>query len=295
LGAPLRCRSSAAAGAVRGSPVAVRAAVATDVKEQLKIELASGKNRAVINELLLSLEASNPTAAPTRSPLITGDWEFAYNAGVAPGPVPSPTRPLALAMYAGGFSPGTFGLSVAEMLPKEVLTTEDFKLSIAGMGPYISTASISVKLFGRSFDVKVKCNLTAESDRRLHETYKSLEVYGRATEVPASLQYDRRMYISYLDDDLMIARDETGAPDVLYRIAPGKGVDVAQNPSVDETPVTASVSPEAMLNAVVTPTITEEPAAEPEMAEPEMEVLDAEPVEEDDKDSKVNGKKGGKK
>lgn len=162
------------------------------------------------------------------------------------------------------------------MLPKEVLTTEDFKLSIAGMGPYISTASISVKLFGRcapssapparcmcriphpglspcllglprcspmrmrkcqsncqsfcqstcqyawcenscskaprpestlsasiglppgcnratveagacsarrSFDVKVKCNLTAESDRRLHETYKSLEVYGRATEV----------------------------------------------------------------------------------------------------------------
>lgn len=112
---------------------------------------------------------------------------------------------------------------------------------------------------------------------------------------PASLQYERRMYISYLDDDLMIARDETGAPDVLYRIAPGKGVDVAQNPSVDETPVTASVSPEAMLNAVVTPTITEEPAAEPEMAEPEMEVLDAEPVEEDDKDSKVNDKKGGKK
>lgn len=115
LGAPLRSRSSAAAGAVRGSPVAVRAAVATDVKEQLKIELASGKNRAVINELLLSLEASNPTAAPTRSPLITGDWEFAYNAGVAPGPVPSPTRPLALAMYAGGFSPGTFGLSVSAL------------------------------------------------------------------------------------------------------------------------------------------------------------------------------------
>lgn len=35
---------------------------------------------------------------------------------------------------------------------------------------------------------------------------------------PASLQYERVMFISYLDEDMMIARDETGAPDILFRI-----------------------------------------------------------------------------
>jgi len=66
--------------------------------------------------------------------------------------------------------------------------------------------------------VKVNCELEAESDVRLRETYKSLEVYGRFVEVPASLQYERTMFISYLDDDMMVARDETGAPDILFRI-----------------------------------------------------------------------------
>lgn len=35
---------------------------------------------------------------------------------------------------------------------------------------------------------------------------------------PASLQYERTMFISYLDDEIMVARDETGAPDIMYRI-----------------------------------------------------------------------------
>ena len=36
---------------------------------------------------------------------------------------------------------------------------------------------------------------------------------------PASLQYERVMFISYLDEDLMISRDESGAADVLFRVA----------------------------------------------------------------------------
>lgn len=268
----------AAAAGRRGAPVAVRAAVATDAKDQLKLEIASGKNRTVINELLLQLEGANPTPTPTRSELLTGDWQFAYNAGVAPGPVPSPTRPLALAMYAGGFSPGTFGLAVADMLPKELVTTEDFKLNISGIGPYVSTASIRVKLLGRSFAVKVNCDLTPESDLRIHETYKSLEVYGRFTEVPASLQYERTMFISYLDEDLMIARDETGAPDVLYKIPPPDADNVPQNKSAEEVPTAAAVAPESLIDTepVDADESTARAGAEPKEPEEAMvEVMDA--------------------
>ena len=87
-----------------------------DLKSQLKTELEGAQSRPIINELLLQLEAKNPTPAPTDSPLLTGSWKFAYNGSIAPGLVPSPTRPLALAMYAGGFSPGNFGLAVRPLL-----------------------------------------------------------------------------------------------------------------------------------------------------------------------------------
>mmetsp|Transcript_7607 Transcript_7607/g.18248 ORF Transcript_7607/g.18248 Transcript_7607/m.18248 type:complete len:425 (-) Transcript_7607:59-1333(-) len=217
-----------------------------EVKEALRRELDGPRSRAVINEILLKLEWKNPTPAPTKSEVLTGGWKFAYYGGIAPGLASSPTRPLALALYAGGFSPGAFGLAVslpvvvdfdvlclrplpfqpnltlasqvADLLPKNVVETQDFTLCIAGIDPFVSTASINVKTLGRTIPVKVNCELEAESDVRLRETYKSLEVYGRFVEVPASLQYERTMFISYLDDDMMVARDETGAPDILFRI-----------------------------------------------------------------------------
>ena len=62
------------------------------------------------------LESTNPTADPATSPLLNGVWDVAFQ-GYAPGPLPSPTRPLALALYAGGFTPGIAGLAAARLLP----------------------------------------------------------------------------------------------------------------------------------------------------------------------------------
>lgn len=104
---PRRLRSSHARGR------AVRVAAATgDAKAALLAEVDGKQSRTALAELVLDLEAENPTPEPARSPLLAGQWRFAYSGGVAPGPVPSPTRPIALAMYAGGFTPGTLGLSV---------------------------------------------------------------------------------------------------------------------------------------------------------------------------------------
>ena len=97
---------------INRSNVAICAA-RDDAKVALMAELDGAQSRAVLAELVIALEAENPTESPTSSELLAGQWKFAYSGGVAPGLVPSPTRPIALAMYAGGFTPGTLGLSVS--------------------------------------------------------------------------------------------------------------------------------------------------------------------------------------
>lgn len=66
-----------------------------DTKSQVKdelIELVSGgflstsaRKRALVSELLLKLEALNPTEAPAYSPLLNGPWMFLYTGGISPG------------------------------------------------------------------------------------------------------------------------------------------------------------------------------------------------------------------
>ena len=47
--------------------------------------VSSNKKRLMINELLLKLEATNPTASPAYSPLLNGPWQFIYTGGISPG------------------------------------------------------------------------------------------------------------------------------------------------------------------------------------------------------------------
>jgi hypothetical protein len=53
----------------------------------------SESTRTTINEVLLKLEAMNPTKEPTLSPLLNGVWELRYAAGYSSeSTLPSPTR-----------------------------------------------------------------------------------------------------------------------------------------------------------------------------------------------------------
>ena len=53
--------------------------------------------------------------------------------------------------------------------------------------------------------------------------------FGRDVDVPANLRYSRKLYVTFLDDELMIMRDESGVPDVLLRKGAPEGA-----PTVDE-------------------------------------------------------------
>ena len=59
-------------------------------KEALKAEIADGMtggtpDKAVVGEILLALEAQNPTRSPATSALLNGKWKFLYASGASPG------------------------------------------------------------------------------------------------------------------------------------------------------------------------------------------------------------------
>ena len=69
----------------------------------------------------------------------------------------------------------------------------------------------------------------------LRETHTEVDAFGRTISLPAALQYTRRMYVSYVDDELLVVKDESGIPDILLRkakpdfIAPDEGVPSTDN------------------------------------------------------------------
>lgn len=176
------------------------------------------ETRAKINEVLLKLEAMNPTESPASSPLLNGVWNLKYAAGYDEDwALPSPTRQLALFLYSGGYSPGLFALSLASSLPSNLVEVGDLEISISRDQPRIE-ANVDVSLFGGvSNKVTVKAGLDSSSDVRLTETYESATVLGNSIDLPQAVQYSRDLYVTYLDEDVLVIRDGSGVPEILMR------------------------------------------------------------------------------
>ena len=179
---------------------------------------ASSETRTAINEVLYKLEALNPTQNPTMSSLINGVWELRYVGGYAPEfTLPSPTRQLALFLYSGGYSPGIFALGLAQKLPPQLVEVGELDITITRDQPRVE-ATVALKLFGGTeASVSVKTKLEVESDIRLRETYESATVMEQQLQLPEALQYTRDLYVTYVDDDLLVVRDGSGVPEVLVR------------------------------------------------------------------------------
>jgi PAP_fibrillin len=190
-----------------------------DLMPELGVE-ASEATRSQINEILLKLEALNPTTDPALSPLLNGVWELRY-AGLytsdgALGAF-SPTRQLALFVYSGGYSPGLFALELASKLPSQLVSVGSLDILISRAQPRVEgKVQVSSVLMGES-SVAVKSKLDVVSGIRLRETYESATVLGQQLELPEFAKYSRELYVTYLDEDLLVVRDGSGVPELLVR------------------------------------------------------------------------------
>ena len=179
---------------------------------------ASETTRASVLELLAKLEPANPTQAPATSPLLNGCWTVVYT-GYAPGPLNSPTRPIALALYAGGYTPGLAGLAIADSLPDALVSTGELTVTISRDQPRVEAGTTLSLVGAGARDVKVTASLEAETAMRLKETYDSFDVGTGKRQFPEPLKYTRKVYLTYLDDELLVARDDSGVPSILLRKA----------------------------------------------------------------------------
>jgi hypothetical protein len=204
-------------------PSAFSAASELEAKKQAvfnALEVGSdATTRAALATALPQLEASNPTKEPALSPMIVGKWNIRYTGAVAMGPVDSPTREIALMMYAAGFSPGVAALSLANRLPDNLVQVKAVGLEIPTL-PGESTATLGLSILNGQTEgnVELKCELVATGPSKLTETGKEVRYDGGTpVQVPVQFQYARDLVVTYVDEQLLVVRDATGSPDILVR------------------------------------------------------------------------------
>jgi len=79
-------------------------------------------------------------------------------------------------------------------------------------------AKIGVKFFGGAEnDVVVKAKLDVGTGKRITETYEAATVMGQVIDIPEQVRYSRDLYVTYVDNDILVVRDGSGVPEVLVR------------------------------------------------------------------------------
>jgi len=197
------------------------------MKGQLMTQLSVGSglkgaadpaNRAEINELVLKLEQMSPTETPAESALLNGVWELLYTGGYGMGFFDSPTREIALALYTGGFRPGLFA-NLLSKLPGPLATLvelDEVELMIKRDQPRVE-ATAKMVVAGNEQTLRLMGELASPSAMRLQETLVKAEVFGQTTDLQGPLRTKRSLFVTFLDDDMLVVRDETGVPDIWLR------------------------------------------------------------------------------
>ena len=171
-----------------------------------------------VEEHILELSANNPTAEPARSILMNGKWEVLYAGSPGAGFLDSPTRPLALALYAAPLSPSVLAQGLAKLpFADASLGTVVITIRSPEAGQPRVAVETSVAFLGNTQPLMLRANLSPRSSVALREDFVEVEVLGQRTLLPGPLAASRTLFVAYLDDDMLIVRDDAGQPSVLRR------------------------------------------------------------------------------
>ena len=154
--------------------------------------------RSEINEYVLALEKLNPTPEPATSRFLNGVWE----------------------VKSTGFgSPGLVGLQVLKALSSEIV--DMVTVTISSVAPRV-VATTTIKVASAKVEFAVTTDLETMGPNRLKETVSSVRL--GSLDVPLSTLtsslpalVSRDIFITYLDEDLLVARDTLGTPEILTR------------------------------------------------------------------------------
>lgn len=106
------------------------------------------------------------------------------------------------------------------------------------------------RIFGNEEEIHLKNELVAESGVRLRETFSKAEGFGQSLDLAGPFKYSRTLFVTYLDDDVLVARDESGVPDIWVRKAKDFWVDEAEKVEVMPEPASPVdvANPEVKIN-----------------------------------------------
>lgn len=173
--------------------------------------VSDDETRSEINEVLLKLESVNPTENPATSALLNGVWNLQYSGlkELSKGSLFSPTLLL--------MSPAMVVLQLAKQIPFFVDIVESPSITISRDSPRVEASLKFNTLFGGEESLAVKINLEEKSDIRLSERYECAKISNQFVDLPKLLQYTREIYVTYVDEDVLVIRNNSGVPEILIR------------------------------------------------------------------------------
>ena len=226
---------------------------AESLKQTLRARLAGGagfngsqRGEGALGtaEMVLALEALNPTEAPAEADALVGDWEFLSASAMSPGLIALRSALSAAAGVKGALEMDKFTIKISPNFG-------------SGRKSYQARAEAHFKLLDQAqAGVRLETELSVVSGRRLSENYlkatvmlpaplpgKGLLATDAFAAMPDALRQAvasaedalatprdidlqvlgvdsrRQIFVTYVDSDFLVVRDERGGADVLQRAA----------------------------------------------------------------------------
>ncbi|XP_006653857.2 probable plastid-lipid-associated protein 13, chloroplastic [Oryza brachyantha] len=239
-----RCRASAPT--FQGGPAAsyAREMERLSAKESLLLafrdaggfeSLVSGKatemQKIDVNERIVGLERLNPTPRPTTSPFLEGRWNFEWFGDSSPGALAArllfERSPTTVAHFTGldvlikdGYSKISSNVKFLNTVQSKFLLTT--QLSVEGpirmKEEYVEGLIEIPRIREETLPDQLKgfIGQTAGALEQLPAPIR--DAVSEGIKLPLNGMFQRIFMISYLDEEILIIRDASGAPDVLTRL-----------------------------------------------------------------------------
>uniref|UniRef100_A0A0D9WAV1 Plastid lipid-associated protein/fibrillin conserved domain-containing protein n=1 Tax=Leersia perrieri TaxID=77586 RepID=A0A0D9WAV1_9ORYZ len=240
-----RCRASAST--FQGGPAAAsyaREMERLSAKESLLLafrdaggfeSLVSGKatemQKVDVNERIVGLERLNPTPRPTTSPFLEGRWNFEWFGDGSPGAFAArlvfERSPTTVAHFTGldvlikdGYSKISSNVKFLNTVQSKFLLTT--QLSVEGpirmKEEYVEGIIEIPRIREETLPDQLK-GLIGQTAGALQQLPAPIrDAVSEGIKLPLNGMFQRLFMISYLDEEILIIRDASGAPDVLTRL-----------------------------------------------------------------------------